>query len=80
MDWTHHRGGRPAIDRSVEITRPIIRFSNEGDENVVSWEEWMSIFDRDQWAFIYQDRKSGGELSLRWKVIPRFPPDDQPSG
>jgi hypothetical protein len=75
--WAQNRQGRPAIDRSSKRVRPIIRFPNEGDDNLVSWEEWTSVFDRDEWAFIYQDRTPEGERSRNWKIIPRFEPESQ---
>ena len=72
IDWTQSRGGHPAINReSAEAISPIISFSNEANGSV-SWEEWMSIFDQRQWAFIYQDRTPDGELSRTWKTVPRF--------
>lgn len=72
IDWTQSRGGHPVINReSPETTCPAISFSSE-DNGAVSWEQWMSVFDTDQWAFIYQDRTPEGELSRRWQIIPRF--------
>jgi hypothetical protein len=76
IDWTQSRGGRPAINRESGNPSPVISFSNEAN-GAVSWEEWMSVFDRDEWAFIYQDRTSEGEPSLMWKIIPRFAPEPQ---
>src|SRR5262245_12379204 len=75
--WTQNRGGRPAIDRMGAAARPIIRFPHEGDDNLVSWEEWISVFDRNEWAFIYQDRTPDGERSRNWRIIPRFEPNAQ---
>jgi len=76
IDWTQTRGGRPAIRKpSAEAALPAISFHDEGGE--VSWDEWMSVFDQDEWAFIYQDRTAEGELSRTWKIIPRFAPEPQ---
>jgi hypothetical protein len=69
--WTQNRGGRPALEKAADYVRPAICFENEGGENV-SWDEWISMFDRDQWAFIYQDRNDDGERSRTWRIIPRF--------
>ena len=76
VQWTQNRGGRPALDKSQD-GRPIIRFPNEGDDNIVSWEEWISVFERDEWAFIYQDRTPDNERSRSWRIIPRFEPESQ---
>ena len=73
IDWTQSRGGHPAINRvSAELVTPIISFTTEANQRAVSWEEWMSVFDKDEWAFIYQDRTPEGELSQMWEIIPRF--------
>jgi hypothetical protein len=72
MDWTQSRGGRPAIEKSADTTRPVICFSSSADPDLVTWEEWMSVFDGSEWAFIYQDRTPEGELSQNWHTIPRF--------
>jgi hypothetical protein len=72
IGWVQSRGGHPVIKReSPQSTSPSISFSDE-DTGTVSWEQWMSVFDRDGWAFIYQDRTPEGELSRMWKIIPRF--------
>jgi hypothetical protein len=74
--WTLSRGGHPAIQQqSDEHVSPVISFTSE--EGDVSWEEWMSIFDKDEWAFIYQDRTPEGELSRTWKITPRFAPSSK---
>lgn len=76
IEWTQTRGGHPAMQRpAVQAPLPVIAFSNEDGE--VSWEEWISVFDHDEWAFIYQDRTPEGELSRIWKIIPRFAPEPQ---
>jgi hypothetical protein len=77
IEWTQNRGGRPAIDKSATGARPIIRFPNETDNDAVSWEEWMSVFDSDKWIFIYQDRTTEGDLSRSWKIRPRFEPESR---
>jgi hypothetical protein len=71
VEWTQSRGGAPAFDKSAEYIRPIIHFENENDASRVSWEEWMAVFEK-EWAFIYQDRTSEGEMSRSWKIVPRF--------
>ena len=74
IEWTQNRGGHPVIKRpSAEAALPVICFANEDGE--VSWDEWMSVFDDGEWAFIYQDRTPDGELSRTWRIIPRFEPE-----
>ena len=47
MDWTQNREGHPAIERqAADGSTPIISLSSEADGNAISWEEWMSIFDK----------------------------------
>jgi hypothetical protein len=71
INWTQSRGGRPAVGGSLgEASQPAISFTSE--EGGTSWEEWLSVFDNGEWAFIYEDRKGNGELSRVWKTIPRF--------
>jgi hypothetical protein len=77
MEWTQSRGGSPVIDKSSDNVCPVIRFNSDGHGTQVSWDEWMSAFERGEWAFIYQDRTADGELSRSWKVIPRFAPEPQ---
>jgi hypothetical protein len=77
IHWTQSRGGHPAINReSSESKRPIISFANDAN-GAVSWEEWLAVFDQDEWAFIYQDRTPEGEVSRTWKIIPRFAPEPE---
>ena len=73
ISWAQSRGGRPALEQSPRNpARPIIRFADEQGDKNVSWDEWMLVFDREQWAFIYQDGKSQGEPARGWKTVPRF--------
>jgi hypothetical protein len=37
----------------------------------VSWDEWFEIFDRNDLAFLYQERRSGGEDSTFFKLVSR---------
>ena len=76
IEWTQSRGGRPIVKRpSAEAALPTIGFSPEDGE--VSWDEWMSVFDGGEWAFIYQDRNQEGELSRTCRIIPRFAPEQR---
>lgn len=73
--WTDSRGGKPMlITPSEEITLPDISFVPTDPDNgkLVPWEEWLNIFDRDLWAFIYQDDIRDGQPSRFCKVVPRF--------
>ena len=76
IDWTQSRGGHPSIQKpSEDADQPVIGFSEE--DQAVSWDEWMSVFEDGEWAFIYQDKTPEGELSRKWKIIPRFEPEHQ---
>jgi hypothetical protein len=76
IEWAQTRGGRPVVKRpSAEAALPQICFSQE--EGEVSWDEWMSVFDHGEWAFIYQDRTYEGELSRTCRIIPRFAPEQR---
>jgi len=68
--WAQNRGGQPALDTSCN--RPVIKFPEDGGENIISWDQWLSTFDRDQWAFIYQDRTPDNERSRSWNTVRRF--------
>jgi hypothetical protein len=59
IEWTQSRGGHPVVKHpSAEAALPEISFSPQ--EGEVSWDEWMSVFDGGEWAFIYQDRTQRG--------------------
>ena len=76
IEWTQSRGGRPIVKRpSAKAALPTIGFDPEDGE--VSWDEWMSVFDGGEWAFIYQDRNQEGELSRTCRIIPRFAPEQR---
>ena len=72
--WTESRGARPVMGTSDnDGASPQIRFpedQNAGRE--VSWEEWLSCFDRGQWAFIWQDMTPDRQLSRFCRLVPRF--------
>jgi hypothetical protein len=70
--WAEAHGGKPAVVRGTEVLR--IDFpggAGEDELEHVSWEEWFDRFDRNNLAFLYQERKAGGEDSTFHKLVAR---------
>jgi hypothetical protein len=76
--WVEEHGGKPAV---VKGTRDpggggVLRVDfpgGAGEDQLehVSWDEWFEIFDRNNLAFLYQERKAGGEDSTFFKLVSR---------
>jgi len=71
LRWTAARGGRPVL-RSENVEIPAISFEQEHHNRPVSWDHWLSAFDRGEFALIYQDATGNGELSRFCRIVPRF--------
>jgi iron-sulfur cluster repair protein YtfE (RIC family) len=75
--WVEERGGHPArVDATGRSGNPgvlRIEFSGEGKGKLkrIEWDEFFQWFDRDQLAFIYQDRARGGRPSRFNKLVSR---------
>lgn len=80
-EWVEARGGCPArVKRTGTADDPgILRvdfpgFSGQQSLESISWSEFFEWFDRNQLAFIYQDRTSGGTQSRFSKLVSRDHP------
>jgi hypothetical protein len=78
--WAEERGGKPAtVKRTKTGDEPgILRLDFEPrDENLepIDWEEFFEKFDKEDLAFLYQDRTEAGELSRFHKFVNRSSAD-----
>ena len=72
-NWTESRGARPAISSGDnDVALPQIHFPEDQNAREVSWDEWLSWFERGQWAFIWQDTTPDRQISRFCKLVPRF--------
>jgi hypothetical protein len=76
--WTEERGGFPAtVKETSEDGKPgVLRidypgFSGEERLERISWESFFDAFEKNNLAFLYQEKVSGGKLSRFSKLIDR---------
>lgn len=71
--WIEARGGHPARVKTSG-NGGILRVDfGEKEENLeeISWEEFFSIFDENDLAFLHQDKTAGGKTSRFSKFVER---------
>ncbi|MGG7518225.1 hypothetical protein ACQ3G6_10105 [Allorhizobium undicola] len=71
--WVEERGGHPSVVRS-EGKGGILRIDfGEGEEGLeqIGWEEFLSIFDDNKLAFLFQEKTADGQDSRFNKFIDR---------
>ncbi len=75
--WVEEHGGRPAVVRGTrDGDGSVLRIdfpggAGEDELEPVSWDEWFREFEEENLAFLYQDRKAGGEDSTFFKLVGR---------
>jgi hypothetical protein len=75
--WVEEHGGRPATAKGTRNNGPgVLRIDfpgGAGDDQLepISWDEWFEKFDRENLAFVYQDRKASGEDSTFFRLVSR---------
>jgi hypothetical protein len=76
--WVEEHGGTPATVRGTEgdDEAGVLRIdfpggSGEDELEHISWDEWFDKFEREKLAFLYQERKAGGEDSTFFKLVSR---------
>jgi hypothetical protein len=76
--WVEEHGGKPAAVRGTggDGDPGILRIDfpgGAGEEQIdpIPWDEWFEKFDREGLAFMYQERKAGGEDSTFFKLVRR---------
>jgi hypothetical protein len=77
-DWVERHDGRPAIVRSTESEdgSGVLRIdfpggAGEDTLETVDWDRWFDVFDDNDLAFLYQERKASGEDSTFFKLVGR---------
>jgi hypothetical protein len=75
--WVEQHGGKPAIVRGTKDGEGgVLRIdfpggAGEDELEPVSWDEWFEIFDRNNLALLYQEKKADGEDSTFFKLVRR---------
>jgi hypothetical protein len=87
--WAEARGGKPAAVKATHRGKDagIIRLifpdaPNADDDSLeeISWDEFFRKFDEARLALLYQDRTSGGRVSLFNKLIGRETAEERQHG
>ncbi len=76
--WVEEHDGTPASVKGTEAgdEAGVLRIDfpgGAGEEALehISWEDWFEKFDASNLAFLYQERKAGGEDSTFFKLVNR---------
>ena len=76
--WVEEHDGKPASVRGTEAgdEAGVLRIDfpgGAGEEALehISWEDWFEKFDASNLAFLYQERKAGGDDSTFFKLVNR---------
>lgn len=75
--WVEERGGRPATVKGTgngEAGILRVDFPGRGDDESlreVSWDEFFEKFDKENLAFVYQEKTADGEKSRFSKFVSR---------
>ena len=78
QQWVEERGGHPARVKGTEKgkTSGVLRidypgFSGEERLEEITWEEFFDGFEKNELAFLYQDKTKDGKLSRFSKLVDR---------
>jgi hypothetical protein len=75
--WVEEHGGTPATIEGTGDGEPGILTidlpGGAGDDRLrhISWDDWFEKFDRENLAFVYQQRKASGEDSTFFRLVRR---------
>ena len=74
--WTEERGGHPATVRTTKSNGEpgLLRLDFEpGDKELepIDWDAFFDKFDKEDLAFLYQDRTENGKISRFHKFVNR---------
>jgi hypothetical protein len=72
--WVEERNGHPSVVKSThnEEGSGLLRIDfNKPEKNLeeIDWDEFFEIFDSNNLAFLYQDKKTDGETSTFFKFV-----------
>ena len=78
QSWVEERGGHPAMVKGTADKKGggLLRidypgFSGEETLEEISWEDFFETFDRNNLAFLYQEKTADGKLSRFSKLVDR---------
>jgi hypothetical protein len=71
--WIEDRGGHPARVKGAREGGILRVDFGEPEDNLeeIQWEDFFSIFDENELAFLYQDETKGGKTSRFNKFVER---------
>lgn len=74
--WAQARGGAPATVRDTGRGGEhagVLRIAFDGDEDLerIDWDEFFDKFEREELAFLYQERTADGGTSRFFKLVER---------
>jgi hypothetical protein len=75
--WVEEHGGTPAtVNGTRDNGAGVLRIDFPGGADTdelehISWDEWFEKFDRENLAFVYQERKADGEDSTFFRLVSR---------
>jgi hypothetical protein len=70
--WVEERGGHPAKVKGTEVLRiDYPGFSGEESLEEISWDEFFPEFDKNDLAFLYQEKTKDGKQSRFSKLVNR---------
>jgi hypothetical protein len=76
--WVEQHDGEPASVKGTEHgdAAGVLRIDfpgGAGEDQLehISWDDWFAKFDQERLAFLYQERKAGGEDSTFFKLVGR---------
>jgi hypothetical protein len=76
--WVEEHGGQPARVRGTDSGEGggVLRVDFPGGAGLeqlehIGWDEWFRIFEENNLAFVYQERKASGEDSTFFKLVRR---------
>ena len=70
--WAEARGGRPSVVRTKGRDGGVLRFDfGEKEESLeeIGWDEFFSIFDTSDIAFLHQEETADGGISRFFKFV-----------
>jgi hypothetical protein len=69
-NWVEERGGHPAKVKGTELLRiDYPGFSGEDTLEQINWDEFFREFDKNNLAFLHQDKTKDGKLSRFSKLV-----------
>jgi len=75
-NWASTRHSKPALLKAADRSNPAeaLRFQiserRESEYEVISWDEWLRLFEGGNLVFVYLERNANGEASDLFRLVP----------